>query len=462
MAEETFNVWLPNLSIEKAKDGKGFKIGGIVSSDRKDIEEENVLQNGLDWTYFLKHGFFRWKHTPKDGPDDPKYATVGKPNRISPAALPGGIKATRVDGMLYDTTTGREIFEAQQAMEKAGDRGYGFSVEGSILKRTGKDGKTIAKATVRNVAIDPHPVNTDARMEAFVRAMKDTSDEDPDDTEEEIEDEGLVVEGEEDLEGLEESLTSESIQPIAPESLEGKDTTSTPRGRRRKQKPLKEDLMKDLQEQIGDLSTEDREKLLASFAPQNGGGEDEVRKALDVQSATLEGLAKAVGVHTTELPSAAHDLQASLTDVSGGVADIRDTQDAQAEATIGIGELVKSLTGAFFDLRDKMEEIAGAVTAQAEKTEEMTKALAAPQAHLQKGVTSLDQVITPPGEQAAPEGDFLNKAQANAELMKALYKANELGNTDRARQLADAIGQIDAGHGVVSAAQVRILTGVEG
>jgi hypothetical protein len=89
--------------------------------------------------------------------------------------LPDGSKAkangTWAEGyLLQGTDRADRIWELGQALKET-NRRLGFSVEGSIQKRTGRLRKTVAKAKVRNVAITNCPVNTDSRLDILAKSL---------------------------------------------------------------------------------------------------------------------------------------------------------------------------------------------------------------------------------------------------------------------------------------------------
>jgi len=129
------------------------RIGGVISTQGVDMQGETILQDGLDWSYFLKHGWFNWEHQP--GPEN----ILGEPLKV----IKDG-DTTRVEGVLYlHKPKAREVYETLVAIEKAGTkRRIGYSVEGKVKSRLGK---TVMKARVLNVSVTGHPVNIDAHME---------------------------------------------------------------------------------------------------------------------------------------------------------------------------------------------------------------------------------------------------------------------------------------------------------
>jgi hypothetical protein len=172
---DTFAVWTPfEVGLAKSNPNPNggdaepltARIGGIISMETKDQQGETLLQDGLDWSYFLEKGWFNYEH--RAGPDN----VLGHPETVT-SVRHGGKPATRVEGVLYlAKAKARDIYETAQAMQKAGtSRRLGFSVEGQVVQRDGMDSKRIKKARVLNVALTAHPVHPDARLEVLVRSL---------------------------------------------------------------------------------------------------------------------------------------------------------------------------------------------------------------------------------------------------------------------------------------------------
>jgi len=150
----------------KADDAAGGKlwIQGILSTESRDADGEIVLQNGLDFSYFLRHGWFNDNHDQSTG------SGLGFPTEIQRVEHQGK-PATRVVGYLLPTARGREVYELAKAAAAEG-RPLGFSIEGGIMQRIGPDGKTVAKAIVRDAAIARHPKNIGTTLDVLAKALK--------------------------------------------------------------------------------------------------------------------------------------------------------------------------------------------------------------------------------------------------------------------------------------------------
>lgn len=165
---ESFARWVPvsfRDTLSKADDeGKATaEIGGICSTDDLDFEGESIAQDGLDWSYFLRHGWFNHEH--QQGPS----AVLGHPVKVEPVDE----KRTRVEGVLYlAKELGKQVYETAMALKKAGgERTLGFSIEGQVLLRCPKNPKKVLKARVLNVAITSAPVNPHTNLELIARSM---------------------------------------------------------------------------------------------------------------------------------------------------------------------------------------------------------------------------------------------------------------------------------------------------
>jgi hypothetical protein len=150
---ESFHFFIPVERLEKSeKDGKRF-VQGVASTDDRDLQGEVVKQSGIDYAYFLKYGYINDDH--KDGPEH----KVGEPVecRITPAGL-------WMKGFLYKGKERAEYWwEHINTLASNGSaRKVGFSIQGKIQRR---EGNTIAKCWLQDVAITASPVNTNTWAE---------------------------------------------------------------------------------------------------------------------------------------------------------------------------------------------------------------------------------------------------------------------------------------------------------
>lgn len=197
-----FQFEIPVQFFEKAgaPAGQGRRIGGIVTTERPDRQGEVVLSKALDWDDWIRNGWFNDNHSKAtDG-------IVGYPDAVAyfekGAALPDGTQAPAngfwAEGYLLENhEPADKIWKLGKALQGTGRR-LGFSVEGQIHRRIGPktvfkksaDGKsgqwvgnTIAKATVRNVAVTNCPVNTDTGLEILAKSLEAASQAEPTDFE---------------------------------------------------------------------------------------------------------------------------------------------------------------------------------------------------------------------------------------------------------------------------------------
>jgi hypothetical protein len=148
-----FHFFMEVDRIEKSeKDGKRW-IQGIASTNHRDLQGEVVLQNGIDYSYFLSDGYINDDH--KDGPEN----KVGEPTecRITQKGL--WIKAWLYKGKERSEYWWEHINVLKQ---NNSNRKVGFSIQGKILRR---EGNTIAKCWLQDIAITASPVNTNTWAE---------------------------------------------------------------------------------------------------------------------------------------------------------------------------------------------------------------------------------------------------------------------------------------------------------
>lgn len=156
---DTFEFFVPAqvINVEKAvkKDPnkRGDKttkryIQGVASTDSRDLQGEVIEQNGIDISYFVKHGYFNNDHKPgfKNKVGQPTEARVTK-------------NGLWVKGFLFDNhEIADEIWELMHALDSSqSDRRVGFSIQGKVKRR---QGNRIKECWIQDVAITPAPVNT--------------------------------------------------------------------------------------------------------------------------------------------------------------------------------------------------------------------------------------------------------------------------------------------------------------
>jgi hypothetical protein len=168
--DKNFHFDLEVEAFEKAKaDGsKGRFIGGFVTTDHMDRQQEIILQEGLDFGPFLKGGWFNDNH------DKSTDSLVGYPTAAELRQYPTDPmhKGWYVEGELLDGHSRADsLWTLAQALQKSGKRKLGFSVEGSIDERDDKRPNIVRKATVREVAITRCPVNTRTSLDILAKSL---------------------------------------------------------------------------------------------------------------------------------------------------------------------------------------------------------------------------------------------------------------------------------------------------
>ena len=148
---------MPIEVIEKSRSSDKKKnrrwVQGIASTDDKDLQDEKVVQSGIDLAYFLAHGYINDDHKP--GPEN----KVGEPTeaRITKAGL-------WIKGFLYKGQENSDKWwDFLNSLEQSdANRKVGFSIQGKVTRRRGK---SILKCWLQDIAITAAPVNTNTWAE---------------------------------------------------------------------------------------------------------------------------------------------------------------------------------------------------------------------------------------------------------------------------------------------------------
>ncbi|MFA4944459.1 MAG: hypothetical protein WC789_07135 [Lentisphaeria bacterium] len=175
MAETPFKFTVALEAFEKAGApvGKQRRIGGVATLETRDQQDEVVLARGLNWSYFLKNGWFNNNHgkEPQDVLGYPEDARLFKKG----TELPNGKRADAdgwwVEGYLLGTKKAAETWDLARSLAQT-PRRLGFSVEGKVLSREGPGNRTITQALVRHVAITHVPVNDKATLEVLTKSLR--------------------------------------------------------------------------------------------------------------------------------------------------------------------------------------------------------------------------------------------------------------------------------------------------
>lgn len=160
--EKSF-VDLAGANLEKGvKDSNPYswKIGGLASSNDKDLDGEYIEPIAFDTDYLVRFGFFNNDH--QKGPEH----KVGIPTKAVVTD-----RGLWVEGyLLKDIPAAQGIYRLMQTLAKGGhDRKVGFSVEGKILEQ---DGNRITKVFLKDIAITANPVNTRTYAE-LIKSMRE-------------------------------------------------------------------------------------------------------------------------------------------------------------------------------------------------------------------------------------------------------------------------------------------------
>lgn len=190
-------VW---KSDAKKRSDELVRIAGIASTENLDRQGEVLVQKGLDFSDFLRHGWFNDDHKAGTVVGYPTGARFVKKGESIADGRPSPHTGWYVEGYLLDTERGKELSEVAKSLEGTG-RHLGFSVEGRILRRKGKK---ILKAKVTEVAVTKKPVNADT----FLKVM----------------DLAKALSGDEEGEEVEKTLTTANAAALIPESLESEKT----------------------------------------------------------------------------------------------------------------------------------------------------------------------------------------------------------------------------------------------
>jgi hypothetical protein len=155
--ENGFQFWVP-LTISKSQaegpdqDPRRW-IEGIASTDDTDLQDEIVKQIGIDFSYFLKYGYYNNDHKP--GFEN----KVGQPTEAKITS-----KGLWTKGYLFKNhKVADAIWELANSLEASDSRRkLGFSIQGKVLRRAGK---TILKCWIQDIAITAAPINTNTWLD---------------------------------------------------------------------------------------------------------------------------------------------------------------------------------------------------------------------------------------------------------------------------------------------------------
>lgn len=169
LEQDDFSVFMPNgfEIIEKAGEDieETRPIGGWCSTESLDRQDEIVVAKGLDFSEFVAFGYFNDNHKQDTA------AVLGYP-RI--AKLQKSRWYTE-GNLVKDFAPADKVWDLAKALKKSNaPRRLGFSIEGKVLERDGRN--RIMRAKVRNVAITNCPVNTDCTWDILTKAFASIDD----------------------------------------------------------------------------------------------------------------------------------------------------------------------------------------------------------------------------------------------------------------------------------------------
>ncbi len=161
------------MELRKGEAGDRRIIRGYASTERMDQDGEVILQSGIDFSPLLKSGFLNYDHQYKNVAGAKLPIIIGYPIRAEIRD-----KGLWVEGELLKSDNpvcvseqvklADEMWELGMALQKSGTRSLAYSVEGAVLERKGNK---IVKSVVRHLAVTHKPVNPEATVELFAKAM---------------------------------------------------------------------------------------------------------------------------------------------------------------------------------------------------------------------------------------------------------------------------------------------------
>lgn len=158
-----FLFYVP-VEVEKGKTDDTWKIRGIASTSDKDSQNEVIVQNGLDLTHLKKGlGFFNWDH--HKGVEN----IIGQVTNAKKVS-----KGLMVEGYLFkDQPKAKSVKNIMSSLQKGSERRIQMSIEGKVLKRSGKK---IVSAKITNVALTTNPINESTYAEFAKSFTNDLSE----------------------------------------------------------------------------------------------------------------------------------------------------------------------------------------------------------------------------------------------------------------------------------------------
>lgn len=141
-------------------------IGGTMSTEEWDRQQESVVAKGLTFDECIHFGWFNDNHAQDTS------SVIGAPY-LAELRLQNDALQWYCEGVVFKGYAPSDRVWNLAEVVKQAHRQLGFSVEGDIIER---DGPKIVKATIRNVAITANPVNTSCTWDILCKSMTDTKD----------------------------------------------------------------------------------------------------------------------------------------------------------------------------------------------------------------------------------------------------------------------------------------------
>lgn len=162
--KDDFIIYTPGCVDILMKSGEDVEktrpIGGVCSTESLDRQEEQVIARGLDFSEFVKHGYYNDNHKQETA------AILGVPRLAELRKSKWWTEGNLLCG--YEPAD--KVWTLAKALQKSGlGRRLGFSIEGKVIER-GFDNKVV-RAKIRHVAITNSPVNTDCTWGVLAKAF---------------------------------------------------------------------------------------------------------------------------------------------------------------------------------------------------------------------------------------------------------------------------------------------------
>lgn len=392
-----------------APPGRALAVRGVISTAHRDLQDEVVDQDGLDLSELGAFGWINDNHSKKPGDE------YGQVTRTFPLYVTDGsgakVRATGIEGFLFDTPENRKLHANAVALRKAGSpRGYGFSIEGQVLVRDPHDRRTIRKARITQVALTRTPVNTNTALEAIAKSLDafDTTDS---------------------TDGAEHTgTTTGTIAPTVPQDLAGRSKHMKMKGYLAKRAKEGCSEARGHLEEMAKGGDAEAQSLLDDMGEVSKGLPDQLtevlRKSLDdlytqmpAEGAEPESLLKALPDEVAKaLPALPPALQALSAQVEGLGEELAKSQAQMVPAVLAIGEALLYLSsrakageGDGVASGDIAKALAG-LTAKADANDAILKSL---QAHLKAPAA-------PAGGLNREQMDALGRAQGLSPVKKSI------------------------------------------